>query len=108
MRRGTAGGVVVAIAIVVAGGCATSPTAAPPATTGGSVVETTTTAGTTSASVTPRTITITDPTLGRLTFDALTAGDPARAKDGKLVLLLHGFPETSDGYRAYLGPLAAA
>jgi pimeloyl-ACP methyl ester carboxylesterase len=49
-------------------------------------------------------LTITDPVVGSLTFDALQAG-PA---DGDLVLLLHGFPETKRSYRAQLPALADA
>jgi pimeloyl-ACP methyl ester carboxylesterase len=40
----------------------------------------------------------------RLIFDALAVG-PA---DGELVLLLHGFPQSSHEWRAQLGPLGAA
>jgi len=58
--------------------------------------------------VSARTITIEDPALGTLVFDALAAGDPAAAADGRLVLLLHGFPESGDGYEAMLTPLAEA
>jgi len=53
------------------------------------------------------TISIDDPALGRLTFDAIAAGDPAGASNGKLVLLLHGFPETGAGYREMADSLAA-
>jgi len=42
--------------------------------------------------------------VGRLTFDALAVGPP----DGELVLLLHGFPQSSHEWRAQLGPLGAA
>lgn len=42
--------------------------------------------------------------VGGLTFDALAAGPD----DGPLVLLLHGFPQTSHAWRPLLGPLAAA
>src|SRR4051794_39230405 len=49
---------------------------------------------------------IDDPTVGHLVFDAIAAGDPARAKAGKLVLLLHGFPETNEAWRDQLAPLA--
>jgi pimeloyl-ACP methyl ester carboxylesterase len=47
------------------------------------------------------------PDLGTLTSSA-AAGDPARAGDGRLVLLLHGFPETDESYRAFLPALADA
>ena len=53
------------------------------------------------------TITVDDAELGSLTFDALAAGDPDAAADGRLVLLLHGFPETSESYREILPALAA-
>lgn len=53
-------------------------------------------------------IPITDPGIGPLTFDALAAGDPALAATGHLVLLLHGFPESSESFRAILPRLAAA
>jgi pimeloyl-ACP methyl ester carboxylesterase len=43
-----------------------------------------------------------------LVFDALAAGDPDASAKGKLVLLLHGFPETDEAWRAQLAPLAAA
>ena len=49
------------------------------------------------------TITVDDDRLGELTFDALAAGDPG----DDLVLLLHGFPETSESYREVLPDLAA-
>ena len=55
-----------------------------------------------------REISITDPTLGPLTFDALAAGNPAAAKAGRLVLFLHGFPETDESFRAILPVIAAA
>ena len=42
--------------------------------------------------------------VGQLTFDALAVG-PA---DGELVLLLHGFPQSSHEWRAQLGALGAA
>jgi pimeloyl-ACP methyl ester carboxylesterase len=58
--------------------------------------------------VVQRQITITDPQLGPLTFDALASGDPAAARTGRLVLLLHGFPETDESFRAVLPALAAA
>lgn len=77
-------------------------TSAPPGTT--STVGTTPT----EAPIEELTITIDDPTSGRLVFDAIAAGDPARAKAGKLVLLLHGYPETSEAWREQLQPLAAA
>lgn len=58
--------------------------------------------------VTPMAITVDHPELGALTFDALHAGDPDAAADGRLVILLHGFPETSEAYRDFLVPLADA
>jgi pimeloyl-ACP methyl ester carboxylesterase len=54
------------------------------------------------------TITVNDPTVGRLSFDALAAGSPDAARAGRLVLLLHGFPQTDDAYRRVLAPLAEA
>ncbi len=42
--------------------------------------------------------------VGEWTFDALAAGPP----DGELVVLLHGFPQTSAEWRAQLGALADA
>jgi pimeloyl-ACP methyl ester carboxylesterase len=54
------------------------------------------------------TLTVEDPDLGELTFDALAAGDPSAASEGRLVLLLHGFPETAESYREILLPLAEA
>ncbi|MDP8936426.1 MAG: alpha/beta hydrolase [Actinomycetota bacterium] len=42
--------------------------------------------------------------VGEWTFDALAAGPP----DGELVLLLHGFPQTSAEWRAQLGALGDA
>ena len=58
--------------------------------------------------VTPMAITVDRPERGALTFDALHAGDPDAAADGRLVILLHGFPETAEAYRDFLGPLADA
>ncbi|WP_293374810.1 alpha/beta hydrolase [Nevskia sp.] len=58
--------------------------------------------------VVARTINIVDPELGALTFDALAAGDPAVAQQGKLVLLLHGFPTSAEEYRDVLPAIAAA
>lgn len=42
--------------------------------------------------------------VGDLVFDALTEGP----EDGRLVLLLHGFPQTSWSWRHVMAPLAAA
>lgn len=63
---------------------------------------------TTPPPVTHRSISVTDAQLGPLTFDSVTAGDPALAAQGKLVLLLHGFPESGEVYREVLPKLAAA
>ncbi|HEY3142589.1 MAG TPA: alpha/beta hydrolase [Acidimicrobiales bacterium] len=62
----------------------------------------------TAAEVRDETFTITDAQVGELTFDALVAGDPDAAADGRLVLLLHGFPESAESYREMLPPLADA
>jgi pimeloyl-ACP methyl ester carboxylesterase len=53
-------------------------------------------------------LSITDATVGPLTFDALVAGDPDAATHGRLIVLLHGFPETAESYRAMLPALAEA
>lgn len=58
--------------------------------------------------VVPISISITDPQLGPMVFDALAAGDPAGARRGKLVLLLHGFPANPEEYREMLPVIAAA
>ena len=54
------------------------------------------------------TLTIRDPVLGRLRFNALLAGDPQAARRGRLVLFLHGFPETAESYRQILPRVARA
>lgn len=54
------------------------------------------------------TLTIRDPVLGPLHFNALVAGDPEQARRGKLVLLLHGFPETARSFSVILPMLARA
>jgi pimeloyl-ACP methyl ester carboxylesterase len=54
------------------------------------------------------TLTIRDPKLGPLRFEALAAGDPTEARQGRLVLFLHGFPETDESYREILPPVASA
>jgi pimeloyl-ACP methyl ester carboxylesterase len=54
------------------------------------------------------TLTIRDPVLGRLHFNALVAGDPANARRGKLVLFLHGFPETAQSFSGILPRVARA
>jgi pimeloyl-ACP methyl ester carboxylesterase len=54
------------------------------------------------------TLTIRDPVLGPLHFNALVAGDPAQARRGKLVLFLHGFPETAKSFSAILPMVARA
>lgn len=83
----------VALALVAAGACSrpTGPRPTPGAPT-----------------VQSRTVTVTDARLGRLTFDALAAGDASAASAGKLVVLLHGFPETDEAFREILPRLAAA
>ncbi len=52
----------------------------------------------------PTAVTIDDPAWGSLVFDVRLAGPD----DGELVLLLHGFPQTSWSWRNQLEPLAAA
>ena len=59
-------------------------------------------------SVRPETITILEPVVGTLRFDALVAGDPGEARQGRLVIFLHGFPETADAYRSILPAVARA
>jgi pimeloyl-ACP methyl ester carboxylesterase len=54
------------------------------------------------------TLTIRDPLLGRLRFKALIAGNPQKARQGKLVLFLHGFPETAESFRQILPAVARA
>ena len=58
--------------------------------------------------VRPLSITVEDPAVGALTFDALTAGDPQAVSDGRLVVLLHGFPEAWFGWRFQIPALAEA
>ena len=43
-----------------------------------------------------------EPELGSLSFDALVAGNPEEARNGRLVLFLHGFPETAESFRKML------
>ena len=70
---------------------------------------TTTAAGPTATpGITTIMIKVDDPKWGPLEFDAIAAGNPDAAKRGRLVLLLHGFPETGEAYREQLVPLAAA
>jgi pimeloyl-ACP methyl ester carboxylesterase len=52
----------------------------------------------------PSTVTIEDATWGALDFDVRLAGPT----DGELVLLLHGFPQTSWSWHHQIEPLAAA
>jgi pimeloyl-ACP methyl ester carboxylesterase len=59
-------------------------------------------------SVKALTLTIRDPHVGRLSFQAIAAGDPAAARTGRLVLFLHGFPETADSFRQILPAVASA
>jgi pimeloyl-ACP methyl ester carboxylesterase len=54
------------------------------------------------------TLAIRDPVLGRLRFNALVAGDPQEARQGRLVLFLHGFPETAEAFREILPTVARA
>jgi pimeloyl-ACP methyl ester carboxylesterase len=54
------------------------------------------------------TLTIRDPVLGPLHFNALVAGDPKQARRGKLVLFLHGFPETAQSFSLILPIVARA
>jgi pimeloyl-ACP methyl ester carboxylesterase len=109
----------VAVALLVLGGAAgcssgsgsTSSTIGP--TTTSTAAETTSTARSTTTTdpiattVEERTIDVEDPTLGPLHFRALAAGDPAAAEQGRLVLFLHGFPQTAEAYRAMLPKVAA-
>ena len=60
------------------------------------------------AMVTSLTITVDDPAVGRLTFNALAAGDPSAAAADRLIVLLHGFPETAESFREMLAPLGGA
>ncbi len=119
----TAVAAVAAVVLVVgmlalAVGCASNPTGAASTTVApntsspkgsGQSRPGTTPASSPESDTAPRAITISieDPDLGRFTFDAIAAGDPARAPQGKLVLLLHGFPETGAGYREMIVALAA-
>jgi pimeloyl-ACP methyl ester carboxylesterase len=48
------------------------------------------------------------PVLGRLRFNALVAGDPQEARQGRLVLFLHGFLETAESFREILPTVARA
>jgi pimeloyl-ACP methyl ester carboxylesterase len=66
------------------------------------------TEGTTGGDAEDLTLTLAHPERGELTFDALAAGDPDAAREGRLVLLLHGFPETDEAYREFLPDLADA
>ena len=50
------------------------------------------------------TVEVDDPEVGRLTFDAVLEGDPA----GEAVLLLHGFPETSESWNRQVPALVDA
>lgn len=96
--------------VVLLTACATD-AAAPPTPGAAAGTGSTSTVGTSAPGapeVEPIAITIHDDAVGALSFDALAAGDPARAAEGRLVLLFHGFPETADAYRDLLGPLAAA
>lgn len=61
-----------------------------------------------SPAVTQIRIHVADPDAGPLTFDAIAAGNPADARGGRLVLLLHGFPETKESFRGILPKLAVA
>ncbi len=54
-----------------------------------------------------RQITIPDEELGHLTFDAITAGDPQAIEQDRLVLLLHGFPQSRESFAELLPELAA-
>ena len=54
------------------------------------------------------TLTVRDPVLGPLRFKALVAGDPREARRGRVVLFLHGFPETAESFRGILPRVARA
>jgi pimeloyl-ACP methyl ester carboxylesterase len=100
------------VMVVASSGCAgerftsSAPPTATTSTPSGDGLDTQSTA--TSPEVTTVALTIQDPVLGALTFDALAAGDPDLARRGRLVIMLHGFPETDESYRELLPPVAAA
>jgi len=93
-----------AVAIVALTGCSSSS----PSSTGVPTTSSPPTASSASADVRSIELSITDPVVGSLTFDALGAGDPEAARQGRLVLLLHGFPETAESFRDVLPALADA
>ncbi|MCB1002551.1 MAG: alpha/beta hydrolase [Acidimicrobiales bacterium] len=53
------------------------------------------------------TVTVDDPTVGPLTFDVRAAGPAEAVADGRGVILLHGFPETSASWEPIMAGLAA-
>lgn len=59
-----------------------------------------------STEIVERQIAIHDDSLGDISFDAIAAGDPALAARGRLVLLLHGFPESRESFEEILPVLA--
>ncbi len=61
----------------------------------------------TDAELTDTTVEIIDPTVGALSFDVRSAGDPSAAAEGRTVMLLHGFPETNRSWDHVAAALAA-
>lgn len=102
LSRLTVVAIAVAVVALIAAGCSTD------SSDDGSTSTTSTSAVAVDTSVRHDTIEVDSPVQGMLTFEALVAGDPAAAEDGRLVLLLHGFPETGEAYRDMLTPLAEA
>jgi pimeloyl-ACP methyl ester carboxylesterase len=92
-----------------------SPDNAPTATTSASASvppstddEMMTPVGSAEATVVRTVVSVEHDTLGVLTFDARAAGDRSAVDDGRLVVLLHGFPETSLSWEPVMLELAEA
>lgn len=49
-----------------------------------------------------------DPDVGQLRFEGLAAGRPEAAADGRLVIFLHGFPASAEGFRDAMQIIADA